>query len=307
MIHFSRVAGYGMVALCLTFQAAGQRVRKTRPLAVIPFRMEGSQLLFPVTIGGSADTLHFLFDTGCEVNVLSVQAAIRLGLKDQGNGGLSGWRKGMAMMPRTQATGITIGGLSVPYPSFYLQDFGGARMGNIPIDGVMGYDLLKRYVVEINFQKREMTLYKSGLFHDPPGAERLKLTLNYRTPVIEAAVGTGGGHMLQGAYHVVTGGDFGLLLNGKYVEKYGLDSALHPSGPVKRPDLLRPVTYTKGTASVFTIGHHRLEQVGVLYSPQVNDAGHDREIAGAIGARVWRQFILYINLPGSALYLLPAQ
>ena len=292
---------YGVILFCLALPATGQRIDK--PLAVIPFRYDGTRILFPVTVNGSSDTLHFLFDSGCEVNLLSLDKAHRLGLQIEDDAGLSGWRKEMTMMPKAQARSINMAALTIPYPEFYLQDLAGSAMEGIPVDGVMGYDLLKRYIVKIDFHRREMSIYQSGSFRYPAGSELLKLAMNYKTPVVEASLTDDAGQVFHSTYHVITGGDFGLLLNGAYVKKYGLDTRLQKKGTVIRQDLLQPVTYMQCVVPRFTIGQNNFDNVPAMYSAEVNDASPDKEIAGAIGAWVWKYFTLIINLPGKELCL----
>lgn len=292
-----------LLALLSNVKLFAQR-KANHPLEIIPFLYDGRQVLIPVTIDPKKDTLHFLFDTGCEVNVLSTEAAERLQLDDKGESGISGWRKEMTMVPQAHARSLQVGGISLPYPNFYLQDLGNATLNGVTIDGVIGYSLLQRYIVKLDFQQKKMTIFRAGNFHYPPGGELLKLGMSYKTPTISASIFTANGQMLTSTYHVITGGNFGLLLNGKYVQKYKLNSSLPATGSVTRQDLLLPVTYTQCQVPALQIGKNKLSHVPALYSPKVNDDAPGKEIAGAIGAEVWKQFTLVINLPGKELYLI---
>jgi hypothetical protein len=259
--------------------------------------------MIAVTLSGRSDTLHFLFDSGCEINVLSQQAARQLGLeKDKKESGVSGWRKEMTLLPTVTVPGLRVGALSVPYPKFYLQDLGGSSSGGVPVDGIIGYTLLKSYVVKLDFKQKRMSLYRSGNFHYPPGGTLLKLGMNYRTPTVEGVLQTGDAS-LRSAYHVITGGDFGLLLNADYVKKHQLSGQLASRGTVTREDLLEPVSFQQFGVPAFTIGNRTFTQIGALFSPLVNDGAPDGEIAGAIGAKIWQQYTLYFNLPAKALYV----
>lgn len=278
--------------------------RQEKPLAVIHFRFDGSQILIPVTINHGKDTLHFLFDSGCEINLLSLHVASSLGLKGKTDAGLSGWSNEMTYLPEAQANTMDIGGVSIPYPEFYLEGLSNAIFEGISVDGVLGYDLLKRYIVKIDFQKKEMSIYHSEFFHYPPGGEILKLEMNFNTPTVGGTLVNDQGQPFTSTYHVITGGNFGLLLNGKYVQKYSLNKSLSVSGSITRQDLLQPVTYTKCSVPSFRIGNYKLYQVPTLYSPKVNDTSPEKEIAGAIGADVWKQYIVIINLLKKEMYLI---
>jgi hypothetical protein len=263
--------------------------------------------MIAVTLSGRSDTLHVLFDSGCEINVLSQRVAQRLGLDpDQKHSGVSGWRKEMTLLPTITVPELRVGTLSVPYPKFYLQDLAGFTCRGVPVDGIIGYTLLKNYVVELDFTHGQMSLYRSGNFHYPPGGTLLKLGMNYRTPTVESVLQTAHGARFTGVYHVVTGGNFGLLLNADYVKTHQLSGQLPAQGMVTREDLLEPVTFQQLRVPAFTVGSRTFRQVDALYSPLVNDGAPDREIAGAIGAAIWQQYTLYFNLPAKALYVMEA-
>lgn len=298
-----KVNGIVLILFFMVTGANGQRHRPEKPLEVIHFHFNGSQILIPITINYGKDTLHFLFDSGCEINLLSLPVASNLGLKGSTDAGLSGWSNEMTYMPQTQAGSLDIGNVSIPDPEFYMESLAGSTMDGIPVDGVIGYDLLKRYIVKIDFQHKEMTLYRNENFHYPPGGELLKLGMNYRTPTIQGTLVNNQGQPFTSTYHVITGGNFGLLLNGKFVEKYALDKTLTITGKVTRQDLLQPITYTECIVPSFNTGNYKLRQLSALYSPKVNDTAPDKEIAGAIGADVWKNFIMILNLPEKELWL----
>lgn len=298
-----KIKGISLILLFIVTGAYGQRLRPEKPLEVIHFQFNGSQILIPVTINHGKDTLHFLFDSGCEINLLSLPVASSMGLKGSTDVGLSGWSNEMTYMPQTQVNSLNIGQVNIPNPALYLESLSGAAMDGIAVDGVIGYDLLKRYIVKIDFQNKEMSIYRSGNFHYPPGGELLKLGMNYRTPTIQGTLVNNQGQSFTSTYHVITGGNFGLLLNGKFVEKYALDNTLTITGKVTRQDLLQPINYTECIIPSFNVGKYKLYQLSALYSSKVNDTAPDKEIAGAIGVDVWKHFILIINLPQKKLWL----
>lgn len=289
----------------LSKAAFSQRGKPEKPLEIIHFQLAGSQLMIPVTIDHGNDTLHFLFDSGCEINLLSLPVASRLGLRGATDAGLSGWSNKMTYMPQTQAKALQIGAITIPYPEFYLDGLGGASLDGTPIDGVLGYDLLKRFIIKIDFHTKEMDIYRMGNFRYPPGGKLFMLSMDYDTPTIDASLINNQGQTFTSAYHVVTGGNFGLLLNAQYVGKYSLDHSLTLTGKVIRQDLLQPITYNRYVIPTFRIGDYRFSALRCLYSPMVNDTGQHKEIAGAVGADVWKHFTLIFNLPQKELYLIP--
>lgn len=295
-----------IMALFMTLMVSAFPSKADKALSEVSFLFNGYQLLIPVTINGGADTLHFLFDSGCEVNVLSMSVAKKLGLSQENEAGVSGWSKGMLMIPKASAQSLKVGSTSIPYPEFYLQDLGNTVMNGVLVDGIIGYSLLKTYAVQIDFNRRKLSLYRSSKMVYPPGGERFTLGMNYKTPTLQAAVTLPDGNRLSSTYHLITGGNFGILFNEAYVKKYGLNTLLKTTGSVTRQDLVAPVTYTECVVPYLTLQRYKMASVVALYSPKINDNAPDKEIAGAIGASVWEKYTVIINLPRQELYLLPA-
>jgi hypothetical protein len=278
-----------------------------RPLASVPFTADGAQLLIGAQIAGHPDTLHFLFDTGAEISVLSLRRAKAYHLNEKQEAGISGFGKEMTHVPVVEAPFLQIGAVKVPYPRFYLEDLSASEVKGISVDGIIGYDLLKRYIVKIDRDKSRLEIYKAGSFSCPPGGTRLKFSFNYDTPVVVGTLTLADGTPLTGSYHITTGGGYGLLLNFPYVQKHRLNARIPPTGSRTVQDLLKPITYTYGQAASFRIARYTLKQVTVSYSPDVNDGSAEGEIAGAIGYGIWQYFNLIFNYPEKELCLVPGK
>lgn len=133
---------------------------------VIPFRMVNDHIQIPVSIGGRP--VEALLDSGSPVTELDIQRGASLGVHAD---------LGASFAPGTQARpgegysgqkSISIGGWTSSEP-VYLTDLSAVeQMGQ---DGVIiGADLFRAFVVEVDFDSRQVTLHERPEFKSPEGA-----------------------------------------------------------------------------------------------------------------------------------------
>ena len=56
------------------------------------------------------------------------------------------------------------------------------------IQGILGYDLFRRYVVRVDFERELLTLYRPGDFRYEADGEILELSFSQRKPYVTAEV-----------------------------------------------------------------------------------------------------------------------
>lgn len=139
-----------------------QRINRSadegKPLATIPFQIIEKHIVIPVLLSGSADTLHFIFDTGAEVTVINMATAAKVKLKSIGDVFMSGTNNAMVKTGSVSINALYIREVRMPYVKAYLEDL--SNLG--AIDGIIGVALLKPYIVKIDFNRQELVLYKLG-------------------------------------------------------------------------------------------------------------------------------------------------
>ncbi|MBV7528658.1 aspartyl protease family protein [Chitinophaga sp. sic0106] len=275
----------------------------TKPAAVIPFRLVNNHIVFPVTVSGSTDTLQFIFDSGAEITVMNIRTAEKMKLNSGRQAFMSGVNNGMIQVPVVTINALYIKELRMPFVTAYLEDL--RDMGNetTTVDGVIGVALMKAYIVKIDYRNKQLTLYPNGKTKVNTAGQLLHFTLNFTTPVIDAVIRLPNGATLMGKYHVTSGGDYGVLFNWPYVEKYKLNTLLPTINTDKVQDMVKVLYYINSTVSELQMAGKKLNNVPVSYSKDVDDVGAFVEIAGAIGYSVWKQFTLTINYNKKELFI----
>jgi hypothetical protein len=270
-----------------------------KPIATIPFQLIDKQLIIPVLVSGSTDTLHFIFDTGAEVTILHAPTAERLKLRKSGDVFMTGTNNSMVKTGSTTINALYIRELRMPYVKVYLENL--SNLGDV--DGIIGIALLKPYIVKIDYRRQQLVLYKPGKTPIGNTGRLLHFQLNYTTPVIDASIQLTDGRRLPGHYHITTGGDYGILFNWPYVDKNKLNTILPTINTDPVQDLVKILYYINSSVPELEVAGHSIKQVPVSYCKDIDDLGVFTEIAGSIGYDVWKHFTLTINYNKQELYL----
>lgn len=294
--------------ICGCLQTAwAQAQHAIRPVAVLPFSYDGLHIFIKGVIHPyDNDTLNFIFDSGCEMNILDASYAALWKLTATKKAGISGLADGMTYLPVMDMPELQLGDAHLEKTSFYLEDLKGLGTPSAPVDGILGYPLLAAYTILVDFDHHRLLLYRPGPFPYSKKGQVLRMDLNFYTPVIQASLPFANGNTLKGTYHITLGGNYGVMFNYPCVRKYKIDAAfLQRTGEWPVKDMLKTIDYFNGVLTALVIGRYHLRNVPGSYSPDVDDGNPQQEIAGAIGNEVWRQFNLIFNLSQHELYLEP--
>jgi len=274
-------------------------------VARIPFVYDGVHIIIRATIDQHKEPLNFIFDTGAEVNVLNRSWTKVFRIKPTQAGDLSGSGNGMKLLPVTFFKMVKFGKAELVNQQFFLEDLKDLNSRREHIDGIIGYHLLASYIVKINFNDRVIDLYKAGRFDYGHDGLMMRMRMNNYTPVIRAAVAVHSGDTLTGWYQITTGGDYGVLFNFPYVEKYRLTSPEEFTGKDSVDDLIADRQFTDFKIQAFVIGTQLMKKVDASFCPDVNDNDPTRDIAGDIGNDVFRHFNIILNYGEREIFLTP--
>ncbi len=175
------------ITLCFTLAAAKPLAAQeefieppSREITKIPFtQLTGGIVILHAKLDTFPDTLNFILDTGSSGISLDSTTADYLGLKptptERTIRGIAGIRK-VSFLFNQQ---LHFPGLSVDSLNFHINDYGiltavyGER-----IDGIIGYSILSRYIVKLDYDSMKLTFCTPGTIRYPRGGYLLKPTIN---------------------------------------------------------------------------------------------------------------------------------
>ncbi|MBS0322077.1 MAG: aspartyl protease family protein [Proteobacteria bacterium] len=213
------LSAYGMPRPPLT----GATIVGGAPSTTVPFRLLNNHIYVQATVNGKGP-YTFIVDTGGHT-LLSSRIVNEVGLQPVGKGVESGAGEGHGTTGFVHYDEIAIGDVRLRDQMGFATEIYDKSIEGIPVDGMVGYELLRRMVTTIDYEHRTMTFTDPA--HFVPGAN-----LGVAVPFefydhLPFVVGSIDGR--PATFDIDTGSRSEIDLTGPYVAKYDL-RARYPKG-----------------------------------------------------------------------------
>jgi hypothetical protein len=273
----------------------------------IPFEPFGDHILLPVRVNGTGPW-WFGLDTGASATVLDLHLARDLGLSIQGSLAVSGRGEGKPEVNLASGVSFELPGVEIVDQTVItipLRALLQHRIGR-PIDGVLGYDFLSRFVTEIDYADGRLRLHDPADFTYAGDGSTVPMEIMSSQPHIEASMTLAGRPPVAGLFMLDTGSGGALSLNGPFAEQHDLTSAM--------PNVLRfdgaggiggQSSRLVGRIDSASIGELWFEQPIVSVSLDTEGAGANERRAGLIGGKILSRCILFLDYAGERVILEP--
>lgn len=265
----------------------------------LPIELVGSHVYLEARIDGQP--VKLVLDTGA-VNVLTPAAAERLGLKIGGRITAVGAGEQSARAGMTRVGRVEIGDMHMDNQLFYVIDMGDiTAVENLEFDGLVGYELLQRFVAEVDYAGRRLTLIEPDAFVPPVDGRRVPLEFDDRTPIAPGMIDG-----LPARFALDTGSRGTLTVHAPYVrehkliERYGANIETVTGWGVGGPVMGRPVRF--GTLH---LGDFPMQDVLGNLSTVRSGALANANVAGNLGSALLRRFVVTFDYRNRAMYLAP--
>jgi hypothetical protein len=278
-----------LLVLLLAALAPSAAQSAAGPVTTVPFHLNGTAIVLPVQIG-SSDTLWFALDTGAGHGSVNQPVADRLGL---------------ALGPRSTAQGaagsvesrqlkpydLRLGDIHLhieqgsTFPLVGLAPRMGHRM-----DGIVGSELFRRYVVEIDYAHSTLRLYEPSSFHYEGTGERLPLTFTYNLPYVHAAIDLSDGRRLEGRFVIDSGSSQSVILMPLFTGQEKIAATVTKTVAITGQAVGGQTPSLTGRLGALEMGRLRLEKP-LVSLPQGGPAHFAAEgSAGNIGGSILKKF-----------------
>lgn len=301
-IQFARVNVNVPVAdrdFAMPAMAATARIDDPSGISRVPFDLVNNHIFVDGYVDGKP--ARFMVDTG-GVNLLTPAASKRLGLVGEGKLAAGGAGEKKTDMAFARGKQLRVGTATQANPVFYVVDLGSlSQVEGVPLDGLVGYEMFRRFGVQIDYAKRQLTFSDPKKFTPPPGATVLSFDLNGSIPIISGVLDG-----MPVRLSVDTGSRDTLTMSSPFVRAHDLArkyAATHEAvigwgvgGGVRG----LPVRY--GT---LTLGNLHID--GIAGNLFTGDKGGftDPDLAGNLGGGVLRRFTVAFDYANRKMYLAP--
>lgn len=148
----------------------------SRYLTTIPFiQLTGGIVLMQARVGNLPDTLNFILDTGSSGISLDSTTVEFLKLKriptNKTIRGIAGIRTvSFVFDQQLHITGLTMDSLDFHINNYEIL----TSVYGVPIDGIIGYSVLSRYIIKIDYDSSKVHFWSHGTLRYPKGGFLLK-------------------------------------------------------------------------------------------------------------------------------------
>ncbi len=268
--------------------------------ATIPFKLINNHIYIQVSINGHP--LHFMFDTG-GANILTPGAAKSAGIKSQGAMQGGGVGKKSVNTGFGKVKNLTLGGKVVVRNQIFgvLAMPGYSDVEGVPFNGLVGYEVLKRFVVQIDYAARTMTFMRAQAFNPADAGTAIPFTYLGRIPGVKGSIDG-----MSGEFEIDTGSRAALSMWAPFVKKHHMVSRYKTT-----PDTVvgwgvggnASARVTRG--GKLMIGPVSVNDPVMELSSSKEGAGADKFIAGNIGGEILKHFTVTFDYAKQLMYLKP--
>jgi hypothetical protein len=268
----------------------------------IPFEFEFNQIVLRVRVNESAP-LRFLFDTGAGASLLSARRAAALNLKKADNvtaRGVGGDVEG------SLAKGVSLGvpGVTVLNQRLVLLPIDFPFCEARDIEGIIGYDFIKEFVVEINYEAHTISLFDPATYQYRARGEMLPLVID-ETPRVRMSIALPGQAPIEGLFEVDTGSDGTVTINSPFVNRHALLKALSVQVSNNERGLGGESQRVDARLGNMQLGRFKIAAPLAGFSIDTKGAMAKEDNDGPIGNEIWRRFKLTIDYSRQRMMLEP--
>ena len=274
-------------------------------LTTVPFHLSGSHIFVDVRVNES-DPMHFIFDTGAAATVINQRNAKRLKLSSDGFTPVRG-KKGPSLAYYSKGSQLGMGALVlkkvriVHLPLDHLE-----QVLEKDVDGIIGHDLLKNYVVQINYDAKTIELFDPEVFTPPIGYHAYPFEIISGRPYIEGSLTLNDGDTLTGRFQVDNGSGSSITLYSPVVEKYALAKKIGRTRTVYTMGFTGIVDRNyAGRLKSFDLGWCQLTNVPIRLNQSVYYKKAFRDGIGHIGNELLKRFNIVFDYHNKVSYWKP--
>lgn len=277
-------------------------------VASIPIEVDGENYVFiKASVNGSAP-LNFILDSGAGSGlVLYFKAAQALGLKLQGKGKGGGAGEGTFATTSIKGVSLSFPGVEMGNQTFVVFPPGKNSAFDRVVDGVIGYTLFSRYVVEVDYQSRVVNLYEPKTYQYMGSGESIPLRILSNVPFARMKIPIEGRKPLEGDFIVDLGaGRFTVILNTVLVESNNLLAVAKKT--IKEPGaegVGGDVKLLVGRVPSLQLGSFTLTDPVVHFAQDRKGAFASSEFSGVIGGELLRRFKVLFDYAHKRMILEP--
>lgn len=268
----------------------------------VPIELANDLIVLKVRVNSSRP-LHFIFDTGASISVIDPQTAKALGLRAKGKLNLDA-TGGSVQSGLIGPVSLSLAGVTVFKQTLATVALDAAApLFGYKIDGIIGYDVINNFVVEIDYGAGLMSLYETGRYKYAGAGESIPIELVEKTPFVRARIGLNGREAIEGKFEVDTGGTGVLFLNTPFVNKHKMLETLTTQAQSKLGGAGGSAAAVKAHVPSVELGSFVVKNPLVVFAQGTEGSEGSTAYDGELGGEFFSQFITILDYSRSRMIL----
>lgn len=303
-----RLVAVSIVALvlCLPVRANAQTTAKRsmrdlhfrsgQSALKIPFHItDGGHIFLNLRVNGDSVPLWFGFDSGAEQTLISSKQAKALGLKLRGEMKATGGGEEEVDFSLTRNVSFELPGVR-----FVLKEVGvlplefPSPVAGEPVGGLLGYDFISRFVVEVDYAARVINLYHPRKFRYRGNGQKVAVKMLDNNPHVFAKVTLPGLAPVEAMFLIDSGANTDIFFNSPFVAKHKLLESPQQMTEAQTAGIGGASKVRIGSATSMKLGQTVIENPVVHFSQAVKGDSASTVSAGFIGGKLLRRFKVVI-------------
>lgn len=295
------------IALLFATCAYGQELYWQQPAKFITEfhfkQLSGGIVLLKAQFNNIPDSFNFILDTGSSGISLDSATAEKYDIPQIPSGryiyGIAGVRK-VNFSPNNN---LSFPGLKVDSMDFYINDYDIlSSVYGIKIDGIIGFSLLSRYIVKVNYDSLKVSIFTPGFIRYPSHGYLLHPRIR-GIPVVPLAVRDS--RNIHSDFYFDTGAGLCFMISKQFKDDSSALSKKRRPKPVEVQGLGGARKMKISIVKSVQIGNYKFKRVPTyILDDEYNVISYPSQ-SGLIGSDILRRFNIIINYPQREIHLLP--
>ena len=268
-------------------------------------QLTGGIIIIQARFDDFTDTLNFILDTGSSGISLDSTTAEELGLKpvpsDRTIRGIAGIRNVSFLYNRT----LHFPGLSIDSLNFHINDYSiltavyGER-----IDGIIGFAVLSRYIVKIDYDKVKVIFCTRGTIRYPRGGYLLRPQMNQ---LVSQPMRVRDAKTISSRFLFDIGAGLCMLFSREFIEDSNFLDKKRRLWPKEGEGLGGKIDMELTVIKEVKIGPYKFRNVpSFIFNDEFNVTAYP-QMGGLLGNDIMRRFNIIMNYAKGDIYITPNQ
>lgn len=275
------------------------------PIATVPFVLFHNRVYLPVQVNGK--TFEMILDTGAAYSGLSQQTASALQLQKSGTATVTGNGVSRPKIELAKNVSFRLGDVELLEKLVGIEQWDDLefREGRA-IAGFLGVNLFRRYVVELDYSNRTVSIFEPENFVYAGPGERVSLTQKHGAALFHAVIQLAGHDPIPCELAIDSGTYSALRLYRPFVEKYHLLQEKLPGIDSYGFGLGGEFSERLGRVASLKSGALEIKEPVTAFSTSHGGATSGHSYDGTVGGEVLSRFRVILDYPHQRLILEPA-